>query len=203
MRKHFGEWIFCEYVYLCPLVWSKFLQADIYDQWLWSVELGWVIYYLNLKKVFHKWKDCVYRIWYWRYLFNQLPCLSYLIEPILGLKFYAGVRMLNEIRKPEFRSRNEIQFYTFGKRNSNLFIFSFLSGNLHRNFQMSGYGKINSHICLMMNGYKNFRQTVKYGQQRNYILQDLTGLEILISMKTNKTENRFSTTEIQFAKNWY
>jgi len=26
--------------------------------------------------------------------------------------------------------------------------------------------------------YKGFHQTVKYGQQRNHILQDLTGFEI-------------------------
>jgi len=39
-------------------------------------------------------------------------------------------------------------------------------------------GKINSHICLMLSVYKSFRQTVKYGCQRNHILQDLTGLEI-------------------------
>jgi len=32
---------------------------------------------------------------------------------------------------------------------------------------------------------------VKYGWQRNHILQDLTGLEIQNSMKTSKTKNRF------------
>jgi len=32
---------------------------------------------------------------------------------------------------------------------------------------------------------------VKYGRQRNHILEDLTGLEIQISMKASKTENRF------------
>jgi len=36
-------------------------------------------------------------------------------------------------------------------------------------------GKINSRICLMLNVYKSFHQTVKCGQQRNHILQDLTG----------------------------
>ena len=39
-------------------------------------------------------------------------------------------------------------------------------------------GKINSHICLMLSVYKTFHQTVKYGHQRNKILQDLIGLEI-------------------------
>jgi len=33
-------------------------------------------------------------------------------------------------------------------------------------------GNINSHICLMMSAYKSFHQMVKYGQQRNHILQD-------------------------------
>jgi len=36
--------------------------------------------------------------------------------------------------------------------------------------------KINSHICLMLSVYKCFHQTVKYGQQRNHLLQDLAGL---------------------------
>jgi len=44
----------------------------------------------------------------------------------------------------------------------------------------------------MLSFYKHFHQTVKYGCQRNHILQDLTGLEIRISMKTSKTENRFA-----------
>ena len=39
-------------------------------------------------------------------------------------------------------------------------------------------GKINSHICLMLSVYESFHQTVIYGQKGNYILQDLTGLEI-------------------------
>jgi len=39
-------------------------------------------------------------------------------------------------------------------------------------------GKMNSHICLMFSVYKSVHQTVKYEQQGNYILQDLTGLEI-------------------------
>jgi len=37
--------------------------------------------------------------------------------------------------------------------------------------------KINSHICLILSIYKTCHQTVKYGCQRNHILQDLTGLE--------------------------
>jgi len=37
-------------------------------------------------------------------------------------------------------------------------------------------GKINSHICLMLSVYKSFHQTVKYGQQINHILQDLTDI---------------------------
>jgi len=52
----------------------------------------------------------------------------------------------------------------------------------------------------MLSVYKSFHQTVKYGHQRNHILQYLTGLETLISMKGSKTENRFSTTESQLAK---
>jgi len=39
-------------------------------------------------------------------------------------------------------------------------------------------GKINSLICLLVSVYKRFHQMVKYGQQRNHILQELTGLEI-------------------------
>jgi len=38
--------------------------------------------------------------------------------------------------------------------------------------------KINSHIGLQLSVHKNFHQTVKYGCQRNHILQDLTELEI-------------------------
>ena len=53
--------------------------------------------------------------------------------------------------------------------------------------------KINSHICLILSVCKYFHQTVKYGQQRNHILQDLTGLETYISMKASKAENRFET----------
>ena len=50
--------------------------------------------------------------------------------------------MLNEIRKTDFNSRNEIRFDTFGKRNMNLF-FVFvklhkLHTNLDKNYQMSG-----------------------------------------------------------------
>jgi len=37
--------------------------------------------------------------------------------------------------------------------------------------------KINSHICLMLSAYKHFHQTVKYGCQRNHVLQDWTRLE--------------------------
>jgi len=51
-------------------------------------------------------------------------------------------------------------------------------------------GKINSHNCLMLSVYKNFHQTVKYGQQRNH-------------MSCAKISNCFSTTEIWFAKNRY
>jgi len=38
--------------------------------------------------------------------------------------------------------------------------------------------KINSHICFMLSVYESFHQTLKYGRQRNHILQDLTGLEM-------------------------
>jgi len=78
--------------------------------------------------------------------------------------------------KLDFGFRNKIWFYTFGLRNSNVFFYSFSSRKLHKNFPMSG--KINSHICLMLSVYESFHQTVIYGQKGNYILQDLTGLEI-------------------------
>jgi len=45
----------------------------------------------------------------------------------------------------------------------------------------------------MSSVYESFHQTVKYGWQRNHILQDLTGLEIKIFMKASKTENQFQT----------
>jgi len=54
-------------------------------------------------------------------------------------------------------------------------------------------GKINEHIYLMLSVYESFHQTVKYGWQRNHILQDLTGLEIKISMKASQTEDWFQT----------
>jgi len=38
---------------------------------------------------------------------------------------------------------------------------------------------------------KFFHQTVKFDRQRNYIVQDLTGLEIEISMKASKAKNQF------------
>jgi len=41
----------------------------------------------------------------------------------------------------------------------------------------------------MKSVHKSFHQTVKYG----CILQDLTGLEISISMKASKTKNQFKT----------
>src|SRR6218665_354939 len=53
--------------------------------------------------------------------------------------------------------------------------------------------KINSHICLRLSVYKSFHQAVKYGHQRNHILQDLTRLKPYISMKARKTENHFET----------
>jgi len=53
------------------------------------------------------------------------------------------------------------------------------------------FGKINEDICLMFSVYNGFHQTVKYGCQRNRILQDLTGFEIDISMKSSETENWF------------
>jgi len=38
--------------------------------------------------------------------------------------------------------------------------------------------KINSQIGLISSVSKSFHQAVKYGRQRNHIVQDLTGLEI-------------------------
>jgi len=52
--------------------------------------------------------------------------------------------------------------------------------------------QINSHVSLMLSVYKSFHQTVKYIRQRNHILQDLTELEIQISIKASKTENRLA-----------
>jgi len=40
------------------------------------------------------------------------------------------------------------------------------------------WGKINSHICLTLSVYKTFHQMVKYGHQKNQLLQDLTELDI-------------------------
>jgi len=59
--------------------------------------------------------------------------------------------------------------------------------------------KINSHICLMLSVYNSLHQMVKYGCQRNHKLQDITGLETKISMKTNKTGKRF-VVENRFSK---
>jgi len=52
---------------------------------------------------------------------------------------------------------------------------------------------INSHSPLMLSVYKSFHETVKYGRQRNHILQDWTGLETKISTKASKTENWLGT----------
>ena len=53
--------------------------------------------------------------------------------------------------------------------------------------------KINSHICLMLSVYESFHQIWPHGRQRNYIVQDLTGLEILIYMNASKSTYRFQT----------
>src|SRR6218665_380500 len=87
-------------------------------------------------------------------------------------------------------ARNEIWFYTFTKRNSNLFIFSLSSRKLHKNYQKSG--NINSNIYLISSVYNSYHQTVNFARQRNHILQD-SGLEIQISMKVSKNENWFET----------
>jgi len=78
--------------------------------------------------------------------------------------------MLNEIQKPDFGFRNKIRFYIFDEQN--LIFFHFHQENYIKFTKMSG--KINSHICLSV--YESFHQTVKYGQQRNRILQDITGV---------------------------
>ena len=74
--------------------------------------------------------------------------------------------------RPEIWFEN--RFYFFDNQFLNLFCLSFLSWKLHKNYQMSD--KVNWYICLMLSVYKCFHETVKYGQRRNYILQDLTGL---------------------------
>jgi len=51
--------------------------------------------------------------------------------------------------------------------------------------------KINLHISLLLSVYKSSHQTVKYGHQRNNIYNNITGLEIKISMKSSKAKNRF------------
>src|SRR6218665_1049233 len=55
------------------------------------------------------------------------------------------------------------------------------------------FNKCQIHTFLTLSVYKSFHQPVKYGRQRNHILQDSTGLEISISMKASKTKNRFRT----------
>jgi len=52
----------------------------------------------------------------------------------------------------------------------------------------------------MLSVYESFHQTVKYGQQRNHMLQDLAVLEILISPKFSINKDWFSTIELRFAK---
>ena len=109
------------------------------------------------------------------------------------------VNMARDVkRKPDFDFRNEIRFYTFGKRNSNLFPFSFSSSKLQKNYKMSH--KINSHICLMLSVYKSFHQTVKYGRHRNHNNYTLKLKFLWRSIKPKLVSNRFSTTEIRFAK---
>jgi len=56
--------------------------------------------------------------------------------------------------------------------------------------------KIKSLIYLMLSVYKSFHQTLNYGRHRNRILQDLTGLEILISMNASKIKTGLP-------RNWY
>jgi len=58
----------------------------------------------------------------------------------------------------------------------------FSSRKLHKNYQMSD--EIKSYICLVFSVYKSFHQTVKYGHQRNHILQDLTFLWRIVRPKT-------------------
>jgi len=78
---------------------------------------------------------------------------------------------------------NEIQFSVLETKSGStylaneilIYLFSFSSRKLHKNYHMSG--KINTHFCLMLSVSESFHQTVKYGWQKNHILQDLTGLE--------------------------
>jgi len=56
--------------------------------------------------------------------------------------------------------------------------------------------KIDSQICLMLSVYKGFHQTVKYGRQRNHILQDLIGLETYISLKASELKTGFQSTSL-------
>src|SRR6218665_1908405 len=48
-------------------------------------------------------------------------------------------------------------------------------------------------MSLIFGVYNSFHQTIKYGHQRNHILQDLTGYEIKIYMKAGKTKTYFET----------
>jgi len=81
-------------------------------------------------------------------------------------------------RKPEIWFSVLKQILFIWQQFSNLFIFIFvkeITSKFHKNYQMSN--KINLHTCLMLSVYKSFHQMVKYGHQRNHILQDLTGLK--------------------------
>jgi len=59
---------------------------------------------------------------------------------------------------------------------------------------------VNSHISLMLSIYK--RSNVAGKETIIIILQDLTGLEIRISMKASKTENQFETGFQQLKTGW-
>jgi len=72
--------------------------------------------------------------------------------------------VVSETKSGSKPSSNEIQIFLHSRQEN------------YKNYQMSG--KINSHICLMLSVYKKFHQTGKYSQQRNRILQDLTGFKI-------------------------
>jgi len=79
--------------------------------------------------------------------------------------------ILNEIRKTRISFFKWNLLLHLWQMKFEFIYFSFSSRKLHKNYQ------IKSHTCLMLSVYESFHQMGYYGQQRNHILQDLTGLE--------------------------
>ena len=86
----------------------------------------------------------------------------------------SGFRFENRKFVFQFENRKQVCFLWQSVFKLNFFVI-FIE-EIAQSYQMSD--KINSHISLMLSVYKSTHQMVKYGWQRNHILQDLTGLEI-------------------------